>query len=98
MRVERVLALTTLDPRLVDRLGIRPDPADVDLGRRLDTWLRLHYGRLPRSPRILPSLYVLMRGPSVGLAGGLALRSGEPAFSGPPPVNYSSWLSGRYTQ
>jgi len=69
VRVERVLALTTLDPRVIDGLGIRPDPADVDLGRRLDTWLRLHYGRLPRSPRILPSLYVLMRGPSVGLAG-----------------------------
>jgi len=69
VRVERVLALTTLDPRVIDGLGIRPDPADVDLGRRLDTWLRWHYGRLPRSPRILPSLYVLMRGPSVGLAG-----------------------------
>ncbi len=80
VRVERVLALTTLDPRLVDRLGIRPDPADVDLGRRLDTWLRLHYGRLPRSPRILPSLYVLMRGPSVGLAGRARAALGRDRF------------------
>ena len=80
VRTERVLALTTLDPRIVDRLGIRPDPADVDLGRRLDTWLRLHYGGLPRSPRILPSLYALMRGPSVGLAGRARAALGRGPF------------------
>ncbi len=68
VRVERVLALATLDARLVDRLGIRPERADVDLGRRLDAWLTSYYGRLPRPPRILPALYVLLRRPSVGLA------------------------------
>ena len=69
VRVERVLALATLDPRVVDRLGIRPDTADVALGRRVDAWLSLHYRRFPRPPRVLPGLYVLMRRPSVGLAG-----------------------------
>jgi len=69
VRMERVLALATLDARLVDRLGIRPDSADVDLGRRVDAWLRSHYRRFPRPPQILPALYVLMRRPSVGLAG-----------------------------
>jgi len=69
VRVERVLALATLDARLVDRLGIRPDAADVELGRRVDAWLSSHYRRFPRPPRVLPALYVLMRRPSVGLAG-----------------------------
>jgi uncharacterized protein (DUF2236 family) len=69
VRVERVLALATLDPRVLERLGIRPDTADVDLGRRVDAWLSAHYRRFPRPPRVLPALYVLLRGPSVGLAG-----------------------------
>ena len=69
VRVERVLALATLDTRVVDRLEIRPEPADVDLGLRLDALLRSQYRRLPRPPRVLPALYVLMRRPSVGLAG-----------------------------
>ncbi len=69
VRVERVLALATLDARVVDRLGIRPEPADVDLGRKLDAFLSSQYRRLPRPPRVLPALYVLMRRPSVGLAG-----------------------------
>ncbi len=69
VRVERVLALATLDPRLVDRLGLRPDRADIELGRRLDGWLAANYRRLPRPPRVFPALYVLMRRPSIGLAG-----------------------------
>ncbi len=71
VRVERVLALATLDDRVVEGLGLRPDPADVELGRRLDAWLSSYYGRFPRPPRLLPALYVLMRRPSVGLAGRL---------------------------
>jgi uncharacterized protein (DUF2236 family) len=68
VRVERVLALATLDSRLLDRLGIRPDTGDRALGDRLDGWLRAYYRRMPRPPRIMPSLYVLMRRPSIGLA------------------------------
>jgi uncharacterized protein (DUF2236 family) len=69
VRIERVLALATLDPRVLDRLEIRPDPGDAELGRRLDGWLRAYYGRLPRPPRVTPSLYVLLRRPSIGVAG-----------------------------
>ena len=68
VRVERVLALATLDPRLVDRLGVHPDPADEKLGATLDAWLSTYYRRLPRPPRVGPSLYVLMRRPTIGLA------------------------------
>jgi uncharacterized protein (DUF2236 family) len=68
VRVERVLALATLDPRIVDRLDVHPDAADEALGRRLDAWLRTYYRRLPRFPRIGPGLYVMLRRPSIGLA------------------------------
>jgi uncharacterized protein (DUF2236 family) len=67
VRVERVLALATLDSRLLDRLGIGPDTADRALGDRIDGWLRAYYRRMPRPPRIMPTLYVLMRRPSIGL-------------------------------
>jgi len=69
VQVERALALATLDPRIVDRLQIRPDRGDAELGRRLDAWLRAYYGRVPRLPRVTPSLYVLVRRPSIGLVG-----------------------------
>ncbi|HEY5026467.1 MAG TPA: oxygenase MpaB family protein [Acidimicrobiales bacterium] len=69
VRVERVLALSTLDPRFLDRLDIAPDAGDAALGHRIDSWLRSYYRRLPRAPRITPELYVLLRRPSVGLAG-----------------------------
>jgi hypothetical protein len=52
----------------VDRLEIRPGPADADLGRRLDTWLGAYYRRLPRPPRVMPGLYVQVRKRSIGLA------------------------------
>jgi uncharacterized protein (DUF2236 family) len=68
VRVERALALATLDARIVERLGIRADSTDLDFGRRLDGWLRSYYPRLPRPPRILPELYVLVRRPSIGVA------------------------------
>jgi len=69
VRVERVLALATLDPRLVDLLDVHPDVADEELGRTLDAWLCRYYRRFPRPPRIGPALYVLMRRPTIGLAG-----------------------------
>jgi uncharacterized protein (DUF2236 family) len=77
VRVERVLALATLDPRLLDRLEIHPDRADRDLGARLDGWLRAYYRRFPRPPRIFPGLYVLLRKPSIGLAGRARAASGR---------------------
>ena len=51
--------------------GSRSDPTggDAELGRRLDAWLRAYYRRVPRLPRLTPSLYVLMRRPSVDLVG-----------------------------
>ena len=68
VRVQRALALATLDRRIIDRLDIEADKADVDLGRRLDGWLSSHYRRFPRPPMILPALYILMRRPSIGVA------------------------------
>jgi uncharacterized protein (DUF2236 family) len=69
VRLERVLALATLDDRVSHHLGLEPSAADLELGRRLDAGLRTYYPRLPRPPRILPALYVQLRRPSVGLAG-----------------------------
>jgi len=74
VRLERVLALATLDDRLVGRLDLRPAPSDVELGRRIDRVLASCGPRLPRPPRIpgvpavLPALYVLLRRPTVGLS------------------------------
>ena len=68
VRLERVLALATLDPRLADRLELVPSPADAALGRRLDALLATHYRRLPRFPSVVPGLYVRLRRPSIGLA------------------------------
>ena len=61
VRLERVLALATLDPRLVARLELRPDRGDVRLGRRIDSWLAAGYRRLPRPGVPLPRLYVHIR-------------------------------------
>jgi len=77
VRVQRVLALATLDSRIVDRLEIRPDPADVELGRRLDAWLGAYYRRFPRPPRIMPALYVAVRGPSIDVAGRIRATLGR---------------------
>ncbi len=48
VRLERALALATVDERLLARLGLAPASADARLGRRLDGLLRAHYHRLPR--------------------------------------------------
>lgn len=68
VRVERVLALRTLDPRLVDRLGLTPGRADAALGRRLETVLGALCRRLPRAPVGAHGCYVALRRPTVGLA------------------------------
>jgi uncharacterized protein (DUF2236 family) len=81
VRLERVLALATLDTDLLERLGLRPDPADVALGHRLDAWLRSYYRHVPRSPRVAPALYVLLRRPSIGLSRRLRSVLGTPAAS-----------------
>jgi uncharacterized protein (DUF2236 family) len=71
VRIGRLLAVTTLDRRLVDALDLRLDAGDERLARRLDETLRTYYRRLPRARADLPLLYVLLRRPTVGLAGRL---------------------------
>jgi uncharacterized protein (DUF2236 family) len=71
VRLERVLALATLDHRLVESLDLGAPAGDLELGRKVDRWMTSYYGRLPRRPRVLPALYVLARRPSIGLAGRL---------------------------
>jgi uncharacterized protein (DUF2236 family) len=68
VRVGRVLAVITLDPRLRDRLALTLDPADESYGNRLDQNLRRHYRHLPRARAGLPRLYVLLRRPTIGLS------------------------------
>jgi uncharacterized protein (DUF2236 family) len=68
VRVGRVLALTTLDPRLLRRLDLRLDAADERYAGRLDRMLRSYYPRLPRARASVPTLYVMLRRPTVGLA------------------------------
>ena len=83
VRLERVLALATLDTGLIERLELEAGPADVALGQRVDTWLRAHYRHVPRSPRVLPSLYVALRRPSIGL--GRRFRSALGTLAAPSP-------------
>jgi uncharacterized protein (DUF2236 family) len=71
VRIGRVLAMTTLDPRLLDRLGLRLEGDDVRFAARLDRVLRASYPHLPRARAGLPMLYVLLRRPTIGLAGRL---------------------------
>jgi len=76
VRVGRVLAVTTLDPRLRRRLALRLDAGDERLAARLDAVLRTYYRRLPRARPVLPALYVALRRPTVGL--GRRLRAVGP--------------------
>ena len=68
VRIGRVLAVTTLDPRLRGRLDLELDPDDARFAARLDEFLRTYYRRLPRARAGLPMLYVLLRRPTVGLS------------------------------
>jgi uncharacterized protein (DUF2236 family) len=69
VRVGRVLAVRTLDPRLRDRLDLALDAEDERYGDRLDARLRAYYPHLPRARAGLPMLYVQLRRPTIGLAG-----------------------------
>ncbi len=68
VRVGRVLAVATLDPRLRRSLDLRLDSDDERFAHRLDEMLRTYYPRLPRARAGLPTLYVLARRPTIGLA------------------------------
>ena len=82
VRVERVLALRTLDPRLLDRLGLHPGRTDAELGRRLDAVVGAACRRLPRLPLGAHGLYVAVRRPTIGLGGRLLAAAGR---NGSPP-------------
>ena len=66
--LERALALATLDPRLVERLELRPSAFDRRLGQRLDDLLGAHYRRLPRWRASAGPLYLAVRRPTIGIA------------------------------
>lgn len=68
VRIGRVLALATLDRRLIEALGLEAEAADERFGRRLDTLLRTVYPHLPRARTGVPRLYVALRRPTIGLA------------------------------
>ena len=68
VRVERALALRTLDPRLLGRLQIEPSAADARLGERLDGVLSSWYRRLPAARRWGPPAYVAFRRRQMALA------------------------------
>ncbi|HEY7947002.1 MAG TPA: oxygenase MpaB family protein [Acidimicrobiales bacterium] len=68
VRVGRVLAVTTLDPRLRQRMALELDDNDARYGLRLDTRLRTYYPRLPRARAGLPTFYVRLRRPTIGLS------------------------------
>jgi uncharacterized protein (DUF2236 family) len=68
VRIGRVLAVRTLDPRLVGSLGLELDAADARFGDRLDQMMRTYYPRLPRARAGLPTLYVQLRRPTIGLS------------------------------
>ena len=67
VRPTRVLAILTLDERLRERLGLRLDERDRRLADRLDGLLRAYYRRLPAIRTRLPSTYILLRRPTIGL-------------------------------
>jgi uncharacterized protein (DUF2236 family) len=68
VRLQRTLALTTLDRRVLEHLAIEPAPSDEAFGRRVDGWLRAYYRRLPRTPAAVPALYVRVREPGWAVA------------------------------
>ena len=69
VRVERALALATLPPGLAERLGIHPDPGEEHFAARLDAWMVDWYRRLPRMRTWLAPGYVVLRRPTIGIAG-----------------------------
>jgi uncharacterized protein (DUF2236 family) len=84
VRIGRVLAVTTLDPRLRQALDLELDGPDERFGARLDQALRTYYRRLPRARAGLPTLYVHLRRPTIGLARRLG-SAGHMGAPGPTP-------------
>ncbi len=78
VRIGRVLAVKTLDPRLLDALGLELDGADERFGNRLDQMMRTYYPRLPRARAGFPTLYVALRRPTIGLAARWRPGAGRP--------------------
>lgn len=76
VRIGRVLAVRTLDPRLIAALELELDEADRRFGDRLDRMMGTYYPRLPRARAGLPSLYVQLRRPTIGLAAHVRRRVG----------------------
>jgi hypothetical protein len=75
VRTLRILAILTLDSRLRERLGLDgSDPADRRLAGRLDAGLQRYYRRLPAWRRRVPSLYLAVRRPTIGLGRRLRLH------------------------
>jgi uncharacterized protein (DUF2236 family) len=75
VRTLRILAILTLDSRLRERLGLdASDPADRRLAGRLDAGLQRYYRRLPAWRRRVPSLYLAVRRPTIGLGRRLRLH------------------------
>lgn len=68
VRVERALALATLDGRILERLELDLSSADARLGRRIDDLLKTHYHRFPRWRAAPAPVYVTLRRPTIGLA------------------------------
>lgn len=90
VRLLRVLAQLTLDPRLGNRLGLEPDVADIALAERLDRMLRRSYRRLPAWRRRLPNLYLALRRPTIGLGRRLGIAQRRGLLSGLHPGRAST--------
>lgn len=58
VRAQRALSVTTLDPTLVSRLGLRLCEKDRRLALKLDAALTRHYRRLPQWRKAIPSIYL----------------------------------------
>ena len=78
VKVQRLLALRTLDTRLLDMLDIRLTRRDEQAAERLDRWLTTFYRHLPGVRRSGPLLYLALRRPTIGLSARVrALRSAD---------------------
>lgn len=78
VRIGRVLALRTLDPRLLEAFELELDAADTRFGARLDQTMRSYYPRLPRARAGFPTLYVHLRRPTIGLTARWQQSLGRP--------------------
>lgn len=68
VRAQRLLAVRTLDPRLLARLDIRLTTNEERAAARLDRWLVRYYRHLPIVRRRGPQIYLALRQPTIGLS------------------------------